>query len=236
MVAAVLGLIIVAFVITVIRQQGHNLKLQQQYALSEISIMEKERARIGTDIHDELGPLLSVIKFRISSIQTNNAEDRSEMNIANQQLDDAIRKMRTIANNLVPVILQRKGLIIAIEQFLDEVESASKLKIKFMHDLNSVIPEQMSLNVYRIIQELVHNCIKHAKASSGEIALKEEDGSLLINYNDNGVGFEHEEKLNDTDGIGLRSIRNRAELMSGKIKVHSSKDEGTTYKITIPIK
>ena len=106
----VLGIIIGYFAISVIRQQRRNMELQKANALAEISAMERERARIAIDLHDDVGPVLSVIKFRVDNANVSDAEEQEELKKASAQLDEVIARMREVSNNLMPSVLQRKGL------------------------------------------------------------------------------------------------------------------------------
>src|SRR5438477_5729337 len=120
-------------------QQRRNLELQKANALAEISAMEKERARIAADLHDALGPVLSVIKFRVDHVELLDKEEKAELAKASKQLDELIGHMREVANNLMPSALQRKGLIAAVEEFIQNVGKTNGLEIHFDNLLRSGI-------------------------------------------------------------------------------------------------
>lgn len=232
----VVGVIIVYFAISVIRQQRRNIELQKANALAEISAMEKERARIAADLHDELGPILSVIKFRVDHVDPEKKDEQEELAKASQQLDDVITRMREVSNNLMPVALQRKGLIAAIEEFISHAQESAGITIGFRHETLPALLEDVSINLYRIVQETVHNCIKHAKAEKMEISISVKPDLLTLMSRDNGVGFVPPQTGEVYEGIGLRSLRNRTEMMDGSMMIESEPGKGSIFIFEIPIK
>src|SRR5436853_883012 len=146
----VLGIIIIYFAISIIRQQKRNAALQKASTLAEISAMEKERARIAADLHDDLGPILSVIKFEIEAVENIPDEERSQLQKASLQLDSLIERLREIANNLMPAALQRKGLVTAFKEFVTKVGSiCPHLKISFDWQQNPPFNAAISIHVFR---------------------------------------------------------------------------------------
>jgi len=231
-----LGIIIAYFIISIIRQQRARLEIQKASMLAELSAMEKERARIAADLHDDLGPVLSVIKFQVDSVDGVKEEDREQLTQASQFLDSLIGRMREIANNLMPTALQRKGLITAVEEFLSKAGEAGKMKIEFTYSSNIDLAEETSINIYRMIQEVVHNCMKHAAASEMIISIERRNGTLIILCTDNGKGFDYEKLPRQSTGIGLKSLKNRTEMMGGTMDIESKDGKGTAFLFEIPIK
>lgn len=233
--AIVLGIIIGYFIISMIRQQKRNLALQKAQVLAEISAMENERSRIAADLHDELGPLLSVIKFQVDYGSQNGEQGIVELNKASEQLDSLIGRMREIANNLMPSALHRKGLITAVEEFVGKIENTGKLKITFEHPGDTGLSAGTSIQVYRILQEIIHNCLKHAAAAHLLIRVEKEKNQLKIFCRDDGKGFNYEEVSGELSGLGLNSLRNRTMMLGGKLTAESKPGLGTAYLIILPI-
>jgi signal transduction histidine kinase len=188
--------------------------------------MERERARIAADLHDDLGPLLSVIKFRV------NHQEKEELERASEQLDEAITRMREVSNDLMPSVLQRKGLIAAIQEFVTHAQQSSRIGIIFELVGEPVIPGDMVVHIFRIVQECVHNCIKHANASFCEIRMEQIGNDLLLECRDNGIGFDTKK---ESEGIGIRSLHNRTAIMNGTLHIHSVPAKGTNYSFEIPV-
>ncbi len=232
----VLVVIISFFAISIIRQQKRNLALQKANILAEISAMEKERSRIAADLHDELGPVLSVIKFQVDFAIQSEQIERKELGKASEQLDEIIERMREIANNLMPSALHRKGLVVALEEHISKVGSTIRLKIQLEYPDHLELAEHKAIHVYRTIQEVIHNCVKHAKADKMDIRLERKNGYLTILCRDNGIGFDYPKLSKESKGIGLSSLKNRTEIMGGSLVVESKPGKGSAFLFEIPIK
>jgi signal transduction histidine kinase len=232
--SVILGIIIIYFVVSIIRQQRRNLQLHRKNILSEITAMEKERSRIAADLHDELGPLLSAVKMKINSFELNDAEDKVQIDKTNEHIDNMLQRMREISFDLMPSTLLRKGLIIAIKEFVDYVNKDGKLHIELTTQEHYALQEQSSVHLYRIIQEVIHNTLKHSKASELSISISSSRNNLIIKTKDNGIGFDKEE-LKHNSGFGLRNLVSRTDIMGGVLYLETHKNQGTAYTFEIPI-
>jgi signal transduction histidine kinase len=232
----VFGVIVVYFFVSIIRQQRKMLQLQRQNLLAEIDAMERERSRIARDLHDDVGPLLSVIKFQIDNAGEYHPSEKLQLDKASQGIDHLIDRMREIANNLMPAVLERKGLIDAIEEYISRLDPSISLPIHFSYAPDIILERDQSINLYRIVQEVIHNCIKHARANSLTIKLDKQDGMLVMLFKDDGIGFDYDKKALDGKGFGLNSLLSRARIMGGKMEVQSSAGKGSLLIFEIPIK
>ena len=233
--AIVIGIIILYFALSIVRQQKRNVELQNSIILSEISALEKERARIAADMHDELSPVLSVVKFQVENTEVENTEGKLQLRKASAHLDDILKQVREIANDLMPGTLLRKGLIEAVQEFISRVVESRHIDIQFSYPGELQLSQQVSINMYRAIQELIHNCIKHAKAEKIEITIEIKKGFLSLMCRDNGIGFDYEHELLETKGLGLNSLKNRASIMGGTMIVESKQGKGSAFLFEIPI-
>jgi two-component system, NarL family, sensor kinase len=229
-----LGIIISYFIFSITRQQRRNLQLHRRNILAEINTLEKERTRIAADLHDELGPLLAVIKFKINSVESADAQDQKELAHASSHIDGLIKRIREISANLMPSALARKGLVIALQEFISNISRAT-VNITFKYSDLPELNQEQKINIYRIVQEIVHNTIKHAKATELVIDLSAKQNVVVLMANDNGIGFYPGGEGNESDGLGLRNLKSRTELMRGKFDIDSKPDNGTTYYFEIPI-
>jgi signal transduction histidine kinase len=229
------GVVLLLLFILLYKQQRKNLKLQQQLALSEISSLEEERSRIAADLHDDLGPLLSAVKFRINAVSTVNPEDTEEIKTSTKILDDTIVRLREISNNLLPTSLMRKGLIVAIEELVALHNQKGKLKISFEYTSDITIVQEKQIHLFRMMQEAIFNCLKHAQATRLVISLKREGGLLRLMITDNGCGMIDNEAPAQGGGRGLISLSNRASIMGGSLVIHSEPNKGTILDFEIPI-
>ncbi|MEJ7913000.1 MAG: ATP-binding protein [Chitinophagaceae bacterium] len=234
-IAVVLGIIIFYFITSVIRQQRKNLELQKQSVQLQITALEKDRARIASDLHDELGPMLSAVKMKINSFELTDEDDTIEIEKTNTHIDEMLQRMRQISFNLMPNTLLRKGLIMAVGEFVEYIGKSNALQIEFTPGGPIVLSEDKTINTYRIVQEIIHNTIKHAQATRLVLQLAQEGQHLILKTADNGIGFDQHKDTSDRQGIGLRNLLSRTEMMQGKMFLETKKGKGTAYTFEIPV-
>jgi len=231
----VLGAVFLFFFISIIRQQRRINALYKSKILAEITTLENERKRTAADLHDELGPILSAVKFQIASFELKDEDDLENLKKANRNIDDIISRMRGIANDLMPNTLLRKGLVPAMKTSIEEMNNSNNLGIEFSAATLPELPENTAINLYRILQEVIHNTVKHAKASRLKIELKYYDAQLVILTEDNGIGFDYTGKSKEAAGLGLRNLLSRTEILGGSMYVESKPDKGTRFTFEIPL-
>lgn len=232
-VCAVIGVFIAYFIVSIIRQQRRVVQLYRKNLLTEITTLEKERNRMASDLHDEIGPILSAVKLRINSLDIHDEEDQEEVEKTNLQLDNLIKRMREISFDLMPASLTRKGFAAALNEFIDYVGKSSSLKINFQYT-EANLTQSQAINLYRIIQEVIHNTIKHAEASELNVELRREREVIILSTMDNGKGFDYNERSREASGLGLQNLLRRTEILGGKMYFESKKGKGTTYIFEIP--
>lgn len=232
-ISVVLGVIITYFIISIIRQQRKNIQLYKQSLLTEINTLEKERSRMAADLHDEVGPVLSAVKLKLSSLDIHSESDREEVERTNRQIDGLLKRMREISFDLMPNSLLRKGLAAALNEFIEYCGRSSSLHIRFQYEEVSLSQHQ-AINLYRIIQEIIHNTIKHAAASELLVELRREKEMIVLASRDNGIGFNYDSRSKEAAGLGLRNLLSRTEIIGGKMFFESKKGKGTTYIFEIP--
>lgn len=234
-ICVVMGIFITYFVVSLIKQQKRHMLLQQQHLRDELRTLEKDRGRIAADLHDELGPMLSAVKMRISSFELQDETDKLQKEKTIAHIDTALTRMREISFDLMPRTLLSKGIVAAIRQFISFIGNQSKLRIEFSHDDNIQVPEDKAIHLYRMVQELIHNAIRHSDATLLTIDLQKQKDKIILSVKDNGKGFEGDDKARNSSGFGLRSLYNRTELMKGEMYLESSKGKGAYYSFEIPV-
>jgi two-component system, NarL family, sensor kinase len=234
-VVIIAGIVLLYFIITAIRYQRRSLRLHKERIQAEIDTLENERKRIAADLHDELGPLLSAVKLQINNLETTDPEDLQAIGKSSKYIDTIITKLREISNDLMPNTLLRKGLKNAIVEFIDNSKDAYKLPVKFICEQDLQLEQDKEINLYRIVQEITHNTLKHAKASMLIIKISIQDDRLFLMTADNGVGFDYFSKIRDNSGLGLRNLQSRTEVMGGEFNCISTPEKGTAYTIEIPL-
>jgi PAS domain S-box-containing protein len=202
-----------------------------------IETEEKERRRFAQDLHDGMGPLLSTIKLYTRSILT--AKDEKNKVIAIEKsletIDEAIAHTKEIAYNISPSILKDFGLEVAIKSYVNKFNDTKKVNINFQAGLNRRIKSNVEASLFRIIIELINNTVKHAHANNALIDIKLLENKLLLNYSDDGIGFELQSVLEKAKGQGLVNIINRTKSIGGEIAIETDINQGFHVSITIDI-
>ena len=231
----IIAVVIIYFFVSIIRYHRRYMRLQREKIFAEITIRENERKRIAGDLHDSLGPLLSAVKLNISSVDVESADDRQVLDKTGGYLDEIIGSLRRISHDLLPNTLERRGLVEAIREFINQVNTKQSVNIQLFIVKEISIPKEKEIHIFRMIQEIVHNTIKHAGANILQIGFSEEGGHLLCLTKDDGKGFDKEKALAASHGLGLRSLESRCEILNGVLTLDSAPGVGTNYFIKIPM-
>jgi signal transduction histidine kinase len=231
----VISIIIIYFFVSIIRYHRRYMRLQRERIFAEITIRENERKRIAGDLHDSLGPLLSAVKLNISSVEIPDPGDREILDKTSRYLDEIIGSLRRISYDLLPNTLERKGLVEAIREFVSQMNLKKNIDIQLFVVKEIRVPNEKEIHIFRMIQEIVHNTIKHAGAKTLQIGMSEEGGNLLFLTKDDGRGFDKEKELSHTNGLGLKSLASRCEILNGVLSLESKPGAGTNYFIKIPV-
>lgn len=255
---ALSGLVLVTAVIALLYNRNYRQKkkllqagaLLQQQRIAELekerkllaahSVMQgqvEERTRLAKDLHDGLGSILSSAKYSFSNMKetlpitplTEAAFDRSM-----GMLDHSINELRRIAYNMMPEALVKFGLDTALKDFCNSVEQSGALQLRYQsfEIREDSIPAITAGSVYRIIQELVNNILKHAGATTALVQLIRKEDTLSITVEDNGRGF-NASILETSDGSGYLNLRSRVEYLNGTLDIQTGPDKGTSVNIEI---
>lgn len=219
-----------------IHTQQLEAEYQKELLKSTLESQEKERRRIATELHDGVGAMLSATKLCINMMK-NGTIPMEELDLAmvdaKEMLDDTIETVRRISKDLLPASLEIFGLSKALSELCEKL-STRETPINFYE-----IGEKVKLNaedellLYRIIQELINNALKHAQASSVKVSINW-NYPIEVVVSDDGKGFDLLKTKEDVKrGIGLYNIENRVSLLNGEVKFDSAVDEGTRISIVI---
>ncbi len=197
---------------------------------------ETERSRVAKDLHDGLGGMLSGIKLNLSSMKGNvilQEHDALLFTRSVEQLDAAISEMRRVAHNMMPEALIRFGIVEAIQDFCEGINQAQKVKMKFfplgMEDAN--LPQTTTVILYRIIQELTNNALKHAQAQNILVQINKHAQGLTLTVEDDGRGFDANQV---SFGAGLHNIQARVDYLKGSLEIDTRLGSGSSFTIEIP--
>lgn len=192
---------------------------------------EEEKARLSQELHDGVGPLLSLIKLNVSSLPANNETEKIIAEIKDLA-SEGMKEVRSISHALMPSLLEKKGLAAALADFVDQINQSGKTEVQLDLNISSELTTDTQVNVYRIVQEALNNILKHAGATVAEVSLNEREGELRLKISDNGKGFDSSVV---TNGNGMNNIYSRVDFLKGELKVNSAPGKGTEFHIFIPV-
>lgn len=199
-----------------------------------ITGQEKERQRIANDLHDDLGGLMATIKLHFNAFKDKQSPEL--FNKTTTLLDDAYQKIRSIAHAKNSGVIANQGLLKAIKTMAQTISVSNQIQIQVHdHGLQKRLENSLELTLFRIIQELITNIIKHAHASEATIHLTNHDDVLNIMVEDNGIGFNPKHLSSKTHGMGINSIDKRIDHLNGTMTIESEPNKGTTIIIDIPL-
>ncbi|WP_127844387.1 sensor histidine kinase [Psychroflexus aestuariivivens] len=222
-----------------IKKIEKSLKEQELKAIDAIiEGQEKERARIASDLHDNIGANFTAINSFFEHIKSKFSEKEEVATLfdkTHQLLEETYHEIRGLAHLKHSGVLAKNGLEPALKTLAKNISDFSKVEVELNMHIQEKLSNNIELNVFRIIQELMTNIIKHAKATEASISLTSlENNQLSVIIEDNGVGFD-ENNSNHQDSIGLKNVSQRIEYLNGKIQIDSKIGRGTTILIDIPL-
>jgi len=217
-------------------QEIETLKQNQEIAKLEALIdgEEKERKRIAQELHDGLNGDLSAIKYRLSTLEESGlrAIDAENLTKVITMIDESCAQIRSISHNLMPSSILEYGLIESIREYCIKINNSDNFKIDFQTFGDYIaLAKKNETVIYRIIQELVTNILKHAKATEALVQFNFREEELFITVEDNGIGFD---TTKISDGIGHKNIQTRVGFLNAELNVESSSN-GTSYTISIDL-
>lgn len=223
------------------QQRISELETEKQLTATEAVLKgeEQERTRLAKDLHDGLGGMLSGIKYSLNTMKGNlvmTPDNAQAFERSMDMLDSSIKEMRRVAHNMMPEALVKFGLDTALKDFCNDVNQSGALKVNYQSiglD-NIVIDQTTAITIYRIVQELLNNSIKHSSATSAIVQVSKTDGLLTVTVEDDGKGFDTS-ILSLAKGMGWANIQNRVEFLKGKLDVNSQKGKGVSVLIELPV-
>ncbi|MFA4991713.1 MAG: sensor histidine kinase [Candidatus Omnitrophota bacterium] len=209
-----------------------------------LAIQEEERSRISRDLHDETGQLSvslgSALNILEKEIEKGNYKKAlTIIRDAKSILSESSRRIKTLVLDLRPAELDILGIAAVLRELFSHYTKTYPLDIKFRENLNNVsIKEELAINLYRIIQEALNNIVKHARAKHVKMDLLIENNKINLFIEDDGVGFDQKEIMKNMspDQVGLRGMRERVDLLSGKFLIDSKPRKGTSITASFSLK
>lgn len=231
--AMIIGGLLLFLLGSIVRLHRRQLRADRQHASTELRLIETERARIAADLHDELGPVLSAAKFRISAVKDPGEKNEQLLSDAIGHIDSIVVRIREIANGLLPSVLPDRGIVFAVQEFIRGMPAVEGRLVRFEYGVLPSIPPAAWVHVYRIMQEMIYNAVRHANAHEIVADMRTSRNELLLTCVDDGNGFVVPSPPGK--GQGLRNILVRAEMMGGKMYIQSGKGKGTQIRCVLPL-
>ena len=210
-------------------------QMERREAEIRASLMaqEAERQRFSRELHDGVGANLSLLKMYLSSLGDKDVPKGELRERSEKLLAGSVDEIRRLIHDMHPRNLKEMGLVNAVDDMVHLINLVNRLKIDFTSEnIPNLLSENVEINFFRIVQELLQNAVKHSQATHVKLNLTSRGDILLLTYTDDGLGFDT--KIS-TAGNGLLNIRNRVTLLKGEIEIISSKSSGMEAKITVPL-
>jgi signal transduction histidine kinase len=230
--AVLLGLIILAFGIAVVRSQRRLFEKSRRAYEAEIAFL-KEKNRIAQDLHDELGPVLAATRMQVEQIGALTTGAEALVQGAEENLQAMLLRLRGIVENLLPAELLHNGLESLIRQHLEQCQSLYGVPFTLSYDVRTTLLLEKTQHLNAMVKELVHNAIRHGKAKAIELRLQERGKQLHLHFQDHGTGFDPAK--GQQRGRGLHGLRDRTQLLGGQMEVFSKEGSGSIFYFQIPI-
>jgi signal transduction histidine kinase len=214
-----------------------ELTMQQEVVYRTLDAVEDERKRVAHDLHDEIGAALSAMRLLVGQLAQATPPTATTTGLATKLkvvIDDTIDSIRRISNDLLPQGLDELGLIYALEGLCENAMGLTEVDVDLTVDTEPVLPTRNSLIIYRLVQELLNNAVKHAEATEIHLSLQHEAGQLRLHYTDNGKGFDFRQAYQHRS-FGLKNIETRARMLHGKVTFETQPDKGLEVTVLIPL-
>jgi len=233
--------ILIASIIFVVRRQLNKIQkekdIQQNFTRQLIESQENERMRIASELHDSVGQNLVVIKNRAILGVNNPSAQKEQIEEILALTSETISEVRGISYNLRPYQLGKIGLTRAIDSVINNGIKSSQITFDYkIDDLDDAVSKENEIHLYRIIQECVGNSLKHSNAANVALKILKKENDIIINYSDDGKGFDVSSEKNNPSGLGFSSLAERVKLLGGSMVIDSNPGQGTKIDFIISIK
>lgn len=202
-------------------------KRNELYTHNLIKTQEEERMRVARELHDSVGQKLMLLTKKTKSMGNPEMEALA---------GNTLEELRTISRALHPANLERLGPSAAIRTMINEVDENTDIFFTYeIEDIDALLSKEASLHLYRIIQEVLNNMVKHSDTKSASVTIEKKAMTIETVIADNGKGFDHSEKLKSSVSLGMKTLLERAKILNSKIDIKSQLNKGTTVTLIIPI-
>ncbi|AHF18111.1 sensor histidine kinase [Niabella soli] len=227
----VLGIICSGFLILIVRTQRRYYASRHQAIKNELEVLWEERIRIAMDLHDDCAPLLTLASRQIEAVRDNRGDTPLLLNSVYKNLNLLSTRLRDVIHNLDDERVLQQGLENSIRIFINQYRMVSRTRFRFHYGVITNIPPDMILSLYRMLQELVQNTIKHGEADEVHVSLKQQGAMLYFTYGQKSPGSLF---VDNGQGLGMKSLQHRALLMGGCLEL--VKEKGIHFQLQVPFR
>lgn len=232
--ALIVGGLIGYFLYSMVRHIRQYQRQQEQYNRSKLEALERERQVISADLHDDIGPMLSATLYKLGAVHPLPEREKELLVQVQEHIRSVFSRIREMSVMLVPRAIEKKGPLYALDEFAGNYLNGQPLKVEISVMSCPGLSGEQSLQLFRMLQEILHNTVKHAGASRLEVSARIENEVLHIETRDDGKGFEPA-AVREKPGLGLQHLSVRARMIGARLSCNSWPGKGTCYSIDIPI-
>ena len=222
------------FLSAVMAEARRTQELLRTVSRSLMEAQEQERARIGRELHDDINQRLAMVAIELEQVQDDHPEVRSRLQEIRQQTSEISNDVQALSHDLHSSKLEYLGVVRGIKSWCEEFAERQRMEFDFNSDVSSVLPFELGTCLFRVLQEAVHNTVKHSGVKRIEVQLTEQSGEVHLIVRDSGTGFDVEAAM-QRKGLGLTSMRERVRLVNGTIAIDSKPMSGTRIHVRVPL-
>ena len=212
-----------------LEKERMNIEFEQTLLKSKLEIQEHTFNEISREIHDNIGQVLSLVRINLNTLKA--PDDTDKVNLMDELMGKAITDLRSLSHSLDADHIRNKGWMVAVTKLLNDLQKTGKYKIDIKQDEDlPALGNDKPIILFRMIQEIINNIIRHAAANTIHLVAKKENSNLEIKLSDNGKGFEINR---NSGGLGLQNLRNRSRMINADLSITSEPGKGTAVTISI---
>jgi signal transduction histidine kinase len=199
-----------------------------------IAVQEQERRKLSRELHDGVGQILTAIKMELANVRAANGSDEERLGRVRAHVESAVRMVRNVSLLLRPSVLDDFGLVAALKWLTEDFSRRTGIECPFRCDIRDeqLLEDSVKTCIYRTVQEALHNCEKHAAATSTRVDVAQYAGQIQVSVTDNGRGILNLDS--QSHGLGIVGMRERAQALGGNLEVRSNAGAGTRVRLLIP--
>ncbi len=212
-----------------LEKERMNIEFEQTLLKSKLEIQELTLNDISREIHDNIGQVLSLVRINLNTLKA--PEETTKINRMDELMEKAITDLRSLSHSLDADHIRKKGWLVAVTKLLNDIAKTGKYKTHIHHDEDlPALGNDKPIILFRMIQEIINNIIRHAAADTIHLDASRENSKLVIKVSDNGKGFDTDKSA---EGMGIQNLKNRSKLINADLQIKSNTGKGTLVTIFI---